>query len=81
MKLGDIVMDKISRFKGVATCRLEYLNGCIRWQVTPQELHEGKPLEAHYFDDEQLEFVPNSTSVALARRASGGDRPNPVGKQ
>jgi hypothetical protein len=54
MKLGNIAMDRISGFKGVATCRLEYLNGCIRWQITPQELHDGEPVEAHYFDDEQL---------------------------
>jgi hypothetical protein len=43
MKPGDMVLDRISGFKGVATCRPEYLNGCVRWQISPQELHDGKP--------------------------------------
>jgi hypothetical protein len=33
MKLGDVVRDKISGFSGVATCRLDYLNGCERWRL------------------------------------------------
>jgi len=80
MKLGDVVKDRISGFKGVATCRLEYLNGCVRWQVSPQELHEGKPVDSHYFDDEQLETIPDSAPVALVQRATGGDRPNPAAR-
>jgi hypothetical protein len=80
MKLGDVVKDRISGFKGVATCRLEYLNGCVRWQVSPQELHDGKPVDSHYFDDEQLETIPTSAPLTLAMRATGGDRPNPAGR-
>jgi hypothetical protein len=80
MKLGDVAVDRISGFKGVATCRLEYLNGCVRWQVSPQELHDGKPVESHYFDNEQLEVVPDYTGVALVTRAGGGDRPTPAAR-
>jgi hypothetical protein len=80
MRLGDVAVDRISGFKGVATCRLEYLNGCVRWQISPQELHDGKPVESHYFDDEQLEVVPDSARVALVTRANGGDRPNPAAR-
>lgn len=77
MNLGDVVRDKISGFSGVATCRLDYLNGCVRWQVTPRTLHDAKPVEAQYFDDEQLEPV-DEPAVTLVRKPTGGDRPNPA---
>lgn len=80
MNLGDVVRDKISGFSGVATCRLDYFNGCVRWQVTPRVLHEGKPVEAQYFDDEQLALVEGGERVHLTRRLTGGDRPAPAGR-
>lgn len=81
MKLGDVVRDKISGFSGVATCRLDYLNGCVRWAVSPRILHEAKPVDAQYFDDEQLEIVPGQESFGCVRRETGGDRPAPTGRQ
>jgi hypothetical protein len=80
MKLGDVVRDKISGFSGVATCRLDYLNGCVRWQVQSQSLHEGKPVDAMYFDEEQLEVVPDEKGVDFVRRETGGDRPSPTAR-
>ncbi len=81
MKLGDVVRDKISGFSGVATCRLDYLNGCVRWQVSPRILHEAKLVDAQYFDDEQLEIVPGEEGIHLVHRETGGDRPAPAGRQ
>jgi hypothetical protein len=85
MRLGDVVRDKISGFTGVATCRLEYLNGCVRWQVTTRTLHDAKPIDGQYFDGEQLEVVQGEENVGftprereLAAGATGGDRPNPA---
>jgi hypothetical protein len=80
MKLGDVVRDRISGFTGVVTSRTEYLNGCVRWAVSPQQLHEGKPIEAQYFDEEQIEAV-DAPAVIPMRRATGGDRPAPVGRE
>ena len=79
IQLGDVVKDKISGFTGVATCRLEYLNGCVRWAVHPRILHEGKPIEAQYFDTEQLDHVTPVEHVGFAKAvgATGGDRPAP----
>jgi hypothetical protein len=76
MKLGNVVVDKISNFKGVLSGRHEYLNGCVRWSVSPQELHEGKPIETQVFDEEQLEVV-DAPKINFLRRLTGGDRPNP----
>jgi hypothetical protein len=80
MKLGDVVRDKISGFSGVATCRLDYLNGCVRWAVSPRILHEAKPVDPQYFDEEQLEIVPDEKNVGFLRREIGGDRPDPTGR-
>lgn len=81
MKFGDVVRDKISGFSGVATCRLDYLNGCVRWAVSPRILHEAKPVDAQYFDEEQFEVVPQEKSVGFVRRETGGERPAPIARQ
>jgi hypothetical protein len=75
MKLGDVVRDKISGFRGVATRRVEYLGGRVEWQVTPLSLNEtakrgmvgsdAQPVEPREFDEERLESV-GPTSVAGA---------------
>ena len=57
IKLGSKVKDQISGFTGIATARTEYLHGCARVVVDPQELHEGKPIDGRYFDEQQLEVV------------------------
>ena len=80
VKLGDVVRDRISGFAGVATSRTEYLNGCVRWQVSPQHLHDGKPIEAHFFDEEQLDRV-DAPAVVPTPRSAGGDRPNPADRK
>ena len=35
IELGTKVTDTVSGFKGVATARYTYLNGCVRYEVTP----------------------------------------------
>jgi hypothetical protein len=65
MKLGDVVRDKISGFRGVATRRVEYLGGRVEWQVTPLNLNETsrrgmvgtdvQPVEPREFDEVRLE--------------------------
>jgi hypothetical protein len=79
MKLGDVMRDRVSGFIGVATSRTEWLNGCVRWGLSPQKLHEGKVIDSFHFDQEQLEVV-RAPKVAFLRRFTGGDRPAPVGR-
>jgi hypothetical protein len=75
MKLGDVVRDKISGFRGVATRRVEHLSGRVEWQVTPLSLNEtsrrgivgtdAQPVEPREFDEDRLEPL-GSASVAAA---------------
>jgi hypothetical protein len=76
MKLGDVVRDKISGFQGVATCRVEFITGCVRWRISPQEVDEGELIESQYFDAEQLEEVDVPKVItSLADLTKGYSKP------
>lgn len=59
IKLGDFVTDSVTGFSGVVLARVEYLNGCVRCEVQSKKLHEGKPIESCFFDEQRLN--PEST--------------------
>lgn len=56
-ELGSIAIDKITGFTGVLTSRCEFLTGCNRYCIQPQELKDGKPIDSLYFDEAQIEIV------------------------
>jgi hypothetical protein len=62
-ELGKVARDKITGFQGVITSRCEFLTGCNRYCVQPQNLHEGKPLDSIYFDEAQIEIVEDAKGV------------------
>lgn len=82
VKLGDRVRDRITGFEGIVIGITEWLYQCRRPYVQPTGLHDGKPLEAQSFDEDQLEvveagaFAPSS-HVASTARETGGPRPEP----
>ena len=62
IELGDKVKDTITGFAGTATARIEYLNGCIQFLVTPKMAKPKKNEtpeypNATYIDVEQLKVV------------------------
>ena len=83
MNLGDRVKDPITGMTGIVTCITTWLHGCIRIGVQPEKLKDGKPLEAIYFDQSQLELVKKRVHAPMVlavqeapkpetRRSSGG---------
>jgi hypothetical protein len=54
VKLGEEVVDSLTGFKGVATGRYTFLNGCMQIEVSPKELKDGKPIEPSAFDEQRL---------------------------
>ena len=76
MKLGDIVRDRITRFKGVVIAEHRWLNGCRRLSVQSQELKDGKPVDPVCIDEPQLELVKAGQVQEL--RATGGPHVEPV---
>ena len=55
IELGQKVKDRITGFKGIAVAKIEYLNGCIRYQIQPKKDKEGKIPESEWIDEQQLE--------------------------
>jgi hypothetical protein len=70
VELGKEVTDSLTGFKGIATGRFVFMNGCIRIEVTPTTLKDGVPLEAQSFDEQRL--TPKSKAPA------GGPRSGPT---
>lgn len=56
-ELGKKAKDKISGMTGVITARCEFLTGCNRYCITPQELKDGRPIEGMYFDEDQIKVL------------------------
>lgn len=73
IKLGDVVRDTVTGFKGMVVAITQWLNGCRRLTVQPQELtNEGKPKDAEAFDELQLAVV--SAKKHVPETATGGPR-------
>lgn len=79
IKNGDTARDTITGFEGVVVSTHTYLNGCVRFAIQPKSLHEGKPVEAQVFDEEQCELVSAAApkTTAAPAKAPGGPRSEP----
>lgn len=74
IKLGDEVKDKVTGFKGIATSRVEYLNGCVQFCVEPKLDKDGKKVKYEYIDQGQLERIGDGINVV--NEGPGGVMPN-----
>jgi hypothetical protein len=57
IELGDRVKDKISGLSGIAVGITNYLYGCRRISVQPEQAKDGKPAEWFTVDEPQLDLV------------------------
>jgi hypothetical protein len=74
-KLGDKVKDSITGFMGIVTGASQWLYGCERLFVEPQEMHEGKPVEGQWFDVQRLDVLVKTTAEPAP--LSGGPQKDP----
>ena len=74
IKLGQKVRDKVTGFEGVATAKLEYINGCIQYCVKPKIKEQGKMPEGVYIDHQQLEVLDEETIIE--KDETGGSLPD-----
>lgn len=72
IQLGSRVKDRITGFQGIVVVVSNYLYGCRRMGVQPEELREGKPGEAHFFDEPQLELVQEDVVASTASKKGPG---------
>lgn len=72
--LGCEVEDLVSGFRGIATGRIEYMNGCVQYSVKPKLDKDGKVLAAEWFDVQSLRRVGDG--ITQVRRDTGGPDAN-----
>ena len=57
VELGDRVKDKISGLKGIVVGISNYLYGCRRISIQPEESKDGNPAEWFTIDEPQVDVV------------------------
>ena len=77
--LGSRVKDSLTGFTGIATARAEFLYGCTRICIEPEEMKDGVPIESKYFDEQRVEVIQEmAPQVSKASTAvSGGPYSDP----
>jgi hypothetical protein len=73
IRLGDLARDSITGFEGIVVAITDWLHGCRRITLTPQALHEGKPIDNQTFDEPQCRLVkPDAAVRTMPRVRTGG---------
>ena len=72
IKLGTKVKDKVSGLTGIATSKIEFLNGCKQYYIQPPVDDKGAPVEGEYVDDQQLENVKDPKPKKIKKSNTGG---------
>lgn len=57
IKLGSKIRDNITGLEGVATARATYLYGCVRIELTPDKLDNGKIMDSYFLDEQRCEVL------------------------
>jgi len=70
IKLGVKVKDKVSGLEGIATSITEFIYGCRRIGVSPQELKDGKPMEESIIDEPQLDIIGDGIRASAEEQDS-----------
>ena len=74
IELGNKVKDTVTGYEGIATARIEYLNGCIQYCVKPKIGKDGKMPEGEYIDEGELKDL--GKGIKAAPKETGGDMPD-----
>lgn len=76
-ELGDELKCTITKFRGTATARTEFINGCVQYFLEPATEDYTKKPDGHWIDQQQLELVKAKAAVAPTSLAGGGFREMP----
>ena len=67
VELGDIAKDSVSGFTGIVIAKTNFLFGCTRIGLKSRELHDGKTIDAEWFDEPQIEVVEKQAVASESR--------------
>jgi len=72
---GDQVSDVITGVTGIVVARTDFLTGCNRVSIQPQELNDGKPAEWLHFDEHQVKLKKKEKiKLKAPKKKPGGPR-------
>ncbi len=69
-KLGVKAKDTVTGLTGILTARIEFLNGCVQYCLTPPIDKDGKIVKDEYIDYTQLELVEDELSKSTETKSS-----------
>ena len=76
--LGSKVRDTVTGLTGIATCRCEYLNGCVRYAVQPSVDKDGKYIDSYWIDEGQIKVLKEPAVLRKSGKATGGPGDEPA---
>ena len=71
INLGDKVRDNVTGLTGIATQRIEFLNGCIQYTVSPKIKKNSSEIVGWNIDEEQLVSLEKK-KVKVKKSPTGG---------
>lgn len=77
IKLGNKVRCVITGYEGIATAKVEYINGCVQYCVKPKVGPDGKMDNSEYIDIQQLEVIEGGIEVG-SNPTGGPQRDCPI---
>lgn len=84
-RLGEVLKDKVTGFKGVAMARTEYYTGCVHYGLAAQKLVKDAVADWEWIDEKRLVLVKSVKSLvgdfriveAISEDDPGGPESNP----
>jgi len=83
-RLGYEAKDMITGFKGIVTSVTQWMTGCDRLLIQPQDLDkDGKPVDASWFDENQVIILSKKKKIVLnnEKEAKKTEKPKTGGPQ
>ncbi len=77
INLGDKVRDRVTGFTGIVTSRTVFLNGCVQYGIKSDKLVNGKPVDAEWVDEAQIQMIKKGAVLAEMERSTGGPQEHP----
>lgn len=74
-ELGSKLRCRISGVTGIATGRLEFLNGCIQYGIRQRVNPDGKVPDTEWVDEAYLEETEEQPSLKVEAKPIGGEKP------
>ena len=71
VKLGQKVRDKMTGFTGIATAKIEFLNGCVQIQIKPKAVKKDEMPDGVFVDVEQIEILDKKKKKTIRSKVGG----------